>query len=182
MGGRLRYLLHPESRESKTYHMQQLSIKGQHVLSSGRAAAWDRLAMINSGDEENGASPLHLAAAVSHKEMVSSLKRTIVQYPTVEPTFDTSVSIWFRPPRTHSPVRISRGEYVQTHSRYMTVGNTARKAVSRVFLSFGRENFDSKEVLFWFTTLPIGNTAHVSMARWLRARVTLRLLSFVSFL
>ena len=29
--------------------------------------------MINAGENENGASPLHLAAAVSHKEMVRFL-------------------------------------------------------------------------------------------------------------
>lgn len=30
----------------------------------------DPAAMINSGDADNEASPLHLAAAISHKEMV----------------------------------------------------------------------------------------------------------------
>lgn len=40
------------------------------MLVTGAAAEWDPRAMINGGDAANGASPLHLAAAVSHKEMV----------------------------------------------------------------------------------------------------------------
>lgn len=35
----------------------------------------DAAAMINSGDADNEASPLHLAAAISHKEMVGRPKR-----------------------------------------------------------------------------------------------------------
>lgn len=44
--------------------------QGQH---QGWGLGWedDAAAMINCGDVENEASPLHLAAAISHKEMVS---------------------------------------------------------------------------------------------------------------
>lgn len=41
-----------------------------YVFFAGADAEWDARAMINGGDAANGASPLHLAAAVSHKEMV----------------------------------------------------------------------------------------------------------------
>lgn len=45
----------------------------QHIgrFSTG-SSGWDAKAMINCGDSQNGASPLHLAAAVSHKEMVTT--------------------------------------------------------------------------------------------------------------
>lgn len=47
------------------------------VLLSEGFPGWDSRAMINRGDSENGASPLHLAAAVSHKEMVSAPRRDV---------------------------------------------------------------------------------------------------------
>lgn len=42
----------------------------RRVFTAGATPEWDPRAMINGGDAANGASPLHLAAAVSHKEMV----------------------------------------------------------------------------------------------------------------